>query len=135
MQKTLFFSNVSVSQAAEKPKEKEEEKSEKGKEEGEGMKIITLDEIIVNPAETGGRRYLAVTAGLQTATPEAEKKIEEQRALVRDVMITLLSSKHLEELADISYRDSLKAEIRNAINAKVHGLKIENVVFSGYVLQ
>jgi flagellar FliL protein len=129
LQKTFLFGSVSAPAIA---TEKVEEKTEAN---DDAMKVVMLDEIIVNPAATGGRRYLAVTAGLQTATPEAEKKLDEQRALVRDVIISLLSAKHLDQLASISYRDSLKAELKSAINAKVHGVKIENVVFSGYVLQ
>jgi flagellar protein FliL len=90
---------------------------------------------VVNPAETGGRRYLVVSLGLQTEAPEAEKTIEKFKPLIRDALITLLSAKHLDELSRISFRDTLRTEIKEAANRQLHGVTIDNVVFSSYVLQ
>jgi flagellar protein FliL len=130
IQKTFIFNHVpgtkDVVAAPKKPAKHAKE---------EEAKIILLDEIVVNPAETGGRRYLAVTLGLQLAGAEAEKALEKNKPLVRDALISLLSSKHLEQLASISYRDTLKTEIKEAIQKQMHDTEIENVVFSGYVLQ
>lgn len=129
LQKTFFFQPAtagSVRTEAKKPEKPIE---------SEEMKVVMLDEIVVNPAETGGRRYLVVTLGLQTAAPEAEKIIEKYKPLIRDAMISLLSSKHLDELSRISYRDTLRTEIKDAANRQLRGLSIENIVFSSYVLQ
>jgi flagellar FliL protein len=134
LQKTMLFPNPGVAEAkAEVKKEKEQEAKKKAAE--EELSVVMLDEIVVNPADTGGRRYLVVTLGLQTSAPEAEKTVEKYKPLIRDALISLLSSKHLDELSRISYRDSLRSELTEAVNKQVHGLTIDNVVFSSYVLQ
>lgn len=134
LQKTFLFAGPAVEVTAEDEHAEEEEEVEGAHGEG-GPSIVTLEEIVVNPAGTGGRRYLAVTIALKSGATEVEKKIEESKPLIRDALITLLSSKALDQLADISYRDSLKSEVKAVLNGVDKKLKIETVVFSGYVLQ
>ena len=133
LQKALLFKDVTAAVHHEEKKE-EHKKGKHGKEE-EASSVIMLDEIVVNPAHSGGRRYLAVTVGFQTAIPEADKLFEKNKPIIRDALISLLSSKDLEKLADISYRDSLKFEIREGINRQLRDSVVSQVVFSSYVLQ
>jgi flagellar protein FliL len=130
LQKTFIFKDPTAAKAA----GLEAEKAKKHTPEVEPT-VVMLDELVVNPAETGGRRYLAVTLGVQMTAPEAEKIIEKNKPLIRDALISLLSSKHLDQLANVAYRDSLKLEIKEAINKQMKSNPIDNVVFSGYVLQ
>ncbi|HEY3295753.1 MAG TPA: flagellar basal body-associated FliL family protein [bacterium] len=130
LQKTFLFQNAAAGNS-----KVEEKKPEPSKESDSEMSVIMLDEIVVNPAETGGRRYLVVSLGLQTTAPEAEKSIEKFKPLIRDALISLLSSKHMDELSRISYRDTLRAEIKEATNRELRKIKVDNVVFSSYVLQ
>jgi flagellar FliL protein len=133
LQKALFFHDASAAA----PKEKTEAPKEKkhGEKESVEPTVVMLDEIVVNPAHTGGRRYLAVTVGFQTSAPEADKRFEKNKPLIRDGLISLLSSKELDKLADIGYRDSLKAEIRDNVNRQMRDSLVSQVVFSTYVLQ
>lgn len=128
LQKSFLFQNAAAGNA------KAEVKKEKPKESGE-MKVVMLDEIVVNPAETSGRRYLVATLGLQVSSPEADKTIEKYKPLIRDALISLLSSKHMDELSRISYRDTLREQIKDAANRQLREVTIDNVVFSSYVLQ
>lgn len=133
LQKAVFFHEV----AAAAPKEKTEAAKEKkhGEKESVEPSVVMLDEIVVNPAHTGGRRYLAVTVGFQTSVPEADKLFEKNKPLIRDALIGLLSSKELDKLADIGYRDSLKTEIKDNVNRQMRDSVVSQVVFSSYVLQ
>jgi flagellar FliL protein len=133
LQKALFFREA----VAAAPKEKTEASKEKkhGEKDSVEPSVVMLDEIVVNPAHTGGRRYLAVTVGFQTSALEADKLFEKNKPLIRDALISLLSSKELDKLADIGYRDSLKAEIKDAVNRQVRDSLVAQVVFSSYVLQ
>ena len=136
LQKTLFFKDVSAAvqhEEAKSPKKEEHKKGKHGAE--ESSNIVMLDEIVVNPARSGGRRYLAVTVGFQTEAPEADKLFEKNKPLIRDALISLFSSKELEKLADISYRDSLKLEIKEGVNRQLRDSVVTQVVFSSYVLQ
>jgi flagellar protein FliL len=131
LQKTFLFPGTATATVAESKAESEEPKD--GGNEAE-PNIVMLDEIVVNPAETGGRRYLAVTVGLQMKDEAAAKSVEKATPLIRDALITLLSAKHLDELSRASYRDTLRTEIKTAVNVQMKN-KVEGVVFSGYVLQ
>lgn len=97
--------------------------------------IVLLDEIIVNPAETGGRRFLAITIGFEVLGDEGLHETELRKPLVRDGIIGLLSAKRMTELADIAYRDSLREEIRLKIQHELEPVKIPRVFFTGFVLQ
>jgi len=145
LQKTVFFGDVAAAPevVTEQPKAKshdarkpktEKSKSASAKSEAE-LKVVMLDEIIVNPAGTAGRRYLAVTLGLQTSMAEADKEIEKQSPVIRDALISLLSSLPLDQLASVQYRDSLKLSIKHTINKQLGEDMVDNVVFSNYVLQ
>jgi flagellar FliL protein len=147
LQKTFLFPSGSASHGAEEQtehaEEGESESDGEGEEEGGGhgegakgaVQIVMIDEIIVNPAGTGGRRFLSTVIGVQASTPKAEETIVGRMALLRDAAITLLSSKSLDQLASIQYRDSLKSELKDAVIAQLPGIKVENIVFSTYVLQ
>jgi flagellar FliL protein len=97
--------------------------------------ILLLDEIIVNPAETGGRRFLAITIGFEVVGDEGLQATEQRKPLVRDGIIGLLSAKRISELADIAYRDSLREEIRQKIEEELEPLEVPRVFFTGFVLQ
>ena len=131
LQKTFLFPGSATANTAEVKAEESEEAED---EDGAEAAIVMLDDIVVNPAETAGRRYLAVTVGLQMKGEEAEKAVEKSAPLIRDALITLLSAKHLDELSRASYRDTLRAEIKAAANSHLKN-RVETVVFSGYVLQ
>jgi flagellar FliL protein len=133
LEKALFFHDATAAA----PKERTEAPKEKkhGDKASVEPSVVMLDEIVVNPAHTGGRRYLAVTVGFQTSAPEADKLFEKNKPLIRDGLISLLSSKELDKLADIGYRDSLKAEIRDNVNRQMRDSLVSQVVFSTYVLQ
>jgi flagellar basal body-associated protein FliL len=134
LQKTFLFGDSSGTAVAKPAAEEKKESESKEGEEG-GSDVVLLDEIIVNPADTGGRRYLAVTVGFQSSLKEAEKAFEKNKPILRDALISLLSSKHLDQLSNIAYRDSLKFEIKEIVNTKMHAKAVDTVVFSNYVLQ
>jgi flagellar basal body-associated protein FliL len=116
----------------EKESKREESKHSKGSEKASEM--VMLDEIIVNPAQTAGRRFLAVTIGFEVEGEE-RNVIENRKPLIRDDLIGLLSSKTITQLADITYRDTLRSEIRTKIEEELNPLSVARVVFTGYVLQ
>jgi flagellar protein FliL len=135
LQKVLFFGNAPLAAQATVRHDPEQAKTAEAGAETDSQ-VLMLDEIVINPAETGGRRYLSITVGLQMpAGEEAKAAMDKSSPLIRDALITLLSSKHLDELADPQRRDSLKLEIKEAVNSRLKDAPVRGVVFSGYVLQ
>lgn len=130
LQKTLIFNHPAG--AAEV---KEEVVEEPPAAEPTKMEVVMLDEFVVNPAETAGRRYLAVKIGLETTVIEPGTLFESKAPLIRDAVISLLASKHFEQLANVQYRDTLKEEVKNIVNEQFADDPVSRVLFTGYVLQ
>ena len=55
--------------------------------------------------------------------------------MVKDVVITTLSSKDITELANTAYRDTLKMEISGKLKKLIPDVTINNVYFSKYIIQ
>ena len=137
LQRTLLFRPPPSAEAHSiETEHKTEKKSKKSaKEQAEGGEMVLLDEIIVNPADTGGRRFLAVTIGFEVTGEGNPEVVERRKHLIRDGLIGLLSSKGIVQLADIGYRDTLRAEIRQKIEDELRPFEVPRVFFTGYVLQ
>ncbi|MDX1532104.1 MAG: flagellar basal body-associated FliL family protein, partial [Rhodothermales bacterium] len=91
--------------------------------------------LIVNPAGTGGSRYLMVSVGFESASADPLAEIEEKNVVVRDTVIALLSAHSVEALTDYARRDGLKAEIRTAVNSILRRGEIDRLYFTQYILQ
>lgn len=151
IQKTIFFPSPSApsevhadadaeadAEAGDEGEEAEEEGGhgeKEGKGKGNGSSVALLDEIIVNPAGTGGRRFLSTVVGLSLKKPTTEESIVDKMPLIRDAAISLLSSKSLDQLASLSYRDTLRQELQASVNIIMEKEAVKGVVFSTYVLQ
>ena len=97
--------------------------------------IVQLDNIIVNPAGTMGSRYLSTTVGLQVSSEAARESVDSAQPLIKDALITYLSSLTIEELTDADTRNDIRAAIRGLVNKTVAPQKVEAVLFLDFVLQ
>ena len=99
--------------------------------------VLTLDEFLVNLADPGGDHLLKVTVGLELdkakgKTPEA---LKEDTALIRDAVLSSLSSKTRDQVAPEAGRDKLKAEIKKRVNAALGEEDVQGVYFTNFVSQ
>ncbi len=104
------------------------------KKEPEGNHIYKVEELIVNPAGTAGQRILLVSLGIDVASEENIKVLEAKNLILKDMILTVLSSKTLQELSDIGSKDMLKNEIMTKINESMKGVKVNNIYFEKYVI-
>ena len=109
---------------------KKEEKVE------EGPLIIPVDTLVVNLSGSNARRYLKAKVHLEAKDAETKKKIEAKSIPIKDRLISILSSKTLEDIDGLEGQESLRIEIKNNIDSI---LKIQNgvlqVYFSEFVVQ
>ena len=124
------------------PKEekiKEEKKKEKKKSEKDIESIIgriyAINEIIVNPARTEGRRFLNVSVAFQFSDAIVGTELEKRNIQVRDVLISILTSKPVDAIDDAEEKDQLRQEILTNVNALLTTGKVEKVYFSNFVMQ
>ncbi len=116
-----------------KPEPKAEE-SEHGEEAGGATEFYTIESIVVNPAETGGTRYLSCSVSFEIL-PSNKKVFEEKAVRIKDLLITILSSKTVDELADIKARNDMRRQILGVVNRFVAPAKAEAVYLTDFVLQ
>lgn len=97
--------------------------------------IFQLDQFIVNLLSQGGRRYLKINIGLEMTTPNLENELNAKRALVRDIIIGILTSKSPEDISTTRGKDKMKEEIVQQLNESLVDGKIRNVFISDMAIQ
>jgi len=116
--------------------EVEPKEVEPKKEKPSSVGIYVIKDLIVNPAGTRGTRFFLVSLGLEYSPPGAEDKLKQQEPRIRDKLITVLAEKTLAQLSDIRYRETLRQEIRRAVEETLADeAKVLHVYFVKYVLQ
>ncbi len=100
-----------------------------------GKYIYSIKDIIVNPADTDGKRLLLTSVGFDVPKSTMEEELKTRVAMVKDAVISTLSSKDISQLINITYRDSLKSEIAGKLKKLIPEIKINKVYFSKYIIQ
>ena len=97
--------------------------------------MFPIDTFTVNLLSDSGRRYLKVQMNLELDGEELAAELESKTAVLRDVVIRLLSSKTLEEISTAKGKDKLKEQIVNQMNLRLRDGNIRNVYFTEFVVQ
>jgi flagellar FliL protein len=100
-----------------------------------GKFLYSIDDIIVNPAETDGKRLLLTSVGFDFQTEDEKKNMQAKEIIVKDIIITALSSKNFDKLTNFAYRDTLKTEITSKLRAAIPQIKLNKVYFSKFIIQ
>lgn len=90
--------------------------------------------IIVNPARSGGRRYLMVDLALEAADEEVLEEVSSREVVIRDLVVRILGEQTVEDLAAIEARPALKDTLLSSVNGVLEG-EIDRLYFTQYVLQ
>ena len=112
-------------------------KSEDGKTSirGTGGVIFSVEDMIVNPAQTNGKMLLLASLGLSVESEESKKVLEEKQVVVKDAILSVLSSKNVNQLGSATYRDTLKTEILKNLAVEIPDTKVNNIYFSKFIIQ
>ncbi|MCS7229923.1 MAG: flagellar basal body-associated FliL family protein [Candidatus Kryptonium sp.] len=97
--------------------------------------LFVVKDLIVNPAGTGGMRYLLTSVGIEVTNEKAFAEIQSKEVIVNDILINVLSSKTLEELTDVTKRKELRREIATKVNDILTQGRVQNVYFSKFIVQ
>jgi flagellar FliL protein len=103
--------------------------------EAEASGMVDLGDLVVNPAGTGGRRYLKVKVSLELSDPHLAGAIEARSPQLRDRIIRELTSRTLSELTDPVAKDEMKATMLDEINHILGEDAVGNLYFTEYVIQ
>lgn len=143
--KPMMASDPATQQQQQEPAKaepvKEEKKEAAASEHGEGgehegaTEFFTIESIVVNPAETQGTRYLSCSVSFEVASKEDLKAFEEKSVKIKDLLITILSSKTVDELADIKLRNDMRRQILAVVNRFTAPAQASAVYLTDFVLQ
>ncbi len=119
---------------AKKEKKKKEKKKRGGEGEGESL-ICTIKDIVINPAGTGGSRFLSVSFGFELDSPEAKAEFEAREPAIRDALITILSSKTVAQLTDVKQKEIMRYQIKRRVEKLLDSEELAGVYYTDFVLQ
>lgn len=105
------------------------------KKKAEATALYLVENLVVNPADSKGSRFLIVTVALQPKKPEVEEDLKRLDPELRDAYSHILGGLTIEQLSDIGRRDSLKQQLQSATETVVGGKQIEDVFLPQFVLQ
>ncbi len=97
--------------------------------------VHLIDNLVLNPAGSGGTRFLLASVGLQTTSAAANDIVNKREVEARDVVLSVLGAKHVEDLAEISNREKLKLELKSALDSMFGPGIIRKVYFPQFVIQ
>ncbi|MCD8492050.1 MAG: flagellar basal body-associated FliL family protein [Geovibrio sp.] len=98
--------------------------------------LYPMESFVVNLADPGGSRYLRVTLQLElTAVKGLKDEIDKRVPQIRDVIITILSSKRYEEINSAQGKMIMKQQIMRRINSLLAAGQIANVYVTEFVIQ
>jgi len=103
-------------------------------ESGENTVEHEMSNIVLNPAGSGGMRFLVASVALEVTEP-ALAELEARDSEARDLVSTLLATRTVEILSDVGMRDALRDALREALNAMLGFDGVVRIFFPQFVIQ
>jgi flagellar FliL protein len=97
--------------------------------------LYTLDTMIVNLADHGGKRYLRITMALELSEPDAISTIESRLPQIRDAVLMILPSKKYDDVSTTEGKITLRNEVMEKINSLMTKGQVNNIYFTEFVVQ
>src|SRR5262249_52508358 len=124
----FWWSRRAAASSAESPKEAKPAK----------RGLVSFEPFVVNLADKEAPRFLRTTVGLVVDDAEAEEHVKESHVQVlqaRSAILELLSAQTSEVLATADGKAALKQAIIERLHTTFSGMKVEDVLFSDFVIQ
>lgn len=109
-----------------------------GKEgEGAAKPVHTIDNLVLNPAESGGQRFLLLSIAFELKDAATLDALKARDAELRDAVLQSIGAKSVEFLADMAHRDSLKSELKTVAGKLFPDKKgvVRRIYFPQFVIQ
>ena len=97
--------------------------------------VYPLDQFIVNLLSESGSRYLKTKVDLELSADTLTPEIDKKKPLIRDIVVSTLSSKTYEEVSTQKGKNRLKDEIVDRLNEVLADGHIKNIYFTDFVVQ
>ena len=121
-----------------KPEKKKEKKSSSHGHGEEGTiesYVYMISDIVVNPAGTGGSRFLSVSFGFELESNYMMRQFEAKEPIIRDALITIMSSKTVAHLTDPKQKEIIRLLIKRKVSRIMKTDELAGVYYTDFVLQ
>ncbi len=99
-----------------------------------GKFIHNIDDIIVNPANTAGEQLLLASMAFDLNSEANMQEMVAKDVMVKDLVISVLSSKQIHDLSRNEFKDSLRVEIKERVEGYLPDVEINRIYFSKYII-
>jgi len=100
-----------------------------------GGAVYTIKDIVVNPANTGGTRFLSVSFAFELTSEALMPELQSKEIQVRDALITILSAKSVAQLTDPKEKEIVRYQIRKRVSELLKTDQLAAVYYTDFVLQ
>lgn len=97
--------------------------------------MVPMEPLIVNLAQTDGKRFLKISITLELSSPEVNAEINENIQKIKDSILILLSSKTFEDVYSVQGKFKLKDEITTRVNRFLVLGHVKDAYFTEFVIQ
>jgi len=129
------LNKLALEREAEAAKKEQVERLKKKQEEPPVGFNYTVDNVLVNPREPGARRFLRLGVAFEAESEPTVKELEAREMKIRDMLITMFSSRSLAELTDPVLKEYARKQLLEKVNAELSSGKVMNVYYTDYVIQ
>ncbi|MEP7344753.1 MAG: flagellar basal body-associated FliL family protein [Gemmatimonadaceae bacterium] len=106
-----------------------------GKEGEAASTMYVIDNVILNPAGSDGTRFLMVATAIDAKDASVVEQFKARDAETRDVLLRVMGSKTVAQLADMSQREGIKKELADSLGTLFKKGAIRRIYFPQYVIQ
>lgn len=97
--------------------------------------IHAIENLVINPANTNGSRFLLVTTSIVAKDAIALEEIAARDTEVRDRIVDFLGAKTVEELGDPARREGLRTDLASAVGGLFPEGTVKRVLLPQFVIQ
>jgi flagellar FliL protein len=94
-----------------------------------------LENLVLNPAGSGGSRFLLTSVGLQLKDGTVLEAVKAREPQVRDLVLHVLGTKTVDDLVAMDNRDGFKKELQIAIDSLLGRGSVKAIYFPQFVIQ
>lgn len=97
--------------------------------------VLLLENLVLNPASSGGQRYLLMSIAIEASDAKVVADLTARDAELKDLILTTLGKKTVEELSEISGREAIKTELVDTLKERFGKKSVKTLYFPQFVIQ